>query len=78
MKDPKNIVILILALALIGVGAWAYLGNQVDEEKVCEQYVQSKVTPLQEQYESTVQECEQILLQLQEFPGCAEALSGQP
>lgn len=83
MGNSKNIVIVVLAVALIVLAGWTYYTLTVTApqtaEAECEAYVNATVIPqvtstVQQGYETAIGQYEQLLDQLKQVPACAAVI----
>ncbi len=80
MGNSKNIIIVILIVALVALGGWTYytLTRTAPQkaEAACKATIDSQVLPqAQAQCQALISQCQQVLTQLQQVPACAAAMS---
>jgi hypothetical protein len=79
MKNIKNIIIVILVIAVFAMGYMLMVSFPKKAKAECElnigSVVTTQVTNAVAQYQEGIQQCQQTLQQLMQVPACASALS---
>jgi predicted negative regulator of RcsB-dependent stress response len=84
MGNSKNIIIIVLVVALIALAGWTYYTLTVSvpkkAEAECKANIDTQVIPqvkaaAQAECEKVVQDCQQAVTQFMQIPACVSALS---